>query len=121
MAATDEFPRGWTLSAVAGNPNTASVTVPAVAGVSHVLDSLYAKLISEGGGGGTFAPSITVTVSGILVLTVFLVVGVTVGVDDFQGSDLGLTTTPGNSIVVTFTQPCVATTIEELVIQGHDL
>lgn len=86
-----------------------------------MLDSLYAKLISEGGGGGTFAPSVTVTISGIIVLTIFLVVGVTVGSDDYQGTDLDLSTAPGGSIVVTFTQPTVANTIEQLVIQGHDL
>lgn len=57
MAASDEFPRGWHLSASGNNGAVVSIVVPAVPGVAHVLTDIIARV---NGQGAIYSQAITV-------------------------------------------------------------
>jgi hypothetical protein len=116
-----DFPRGWTLTV--DLVGAASITVPAIAGVAHVLDAFSAQLATAAGGaalqvllsssGGTF----TNLVIGHPILPA-------AAAGSFEsaaasGSDLNLAAGIGESLTVFI--GAVAGVTETLVIQGHDI
>lgn len=128
MAANDEFPRGWTLSVVVSGAGTATITVPSLAGVAHVLDSFEAKVsntsTTQGAGDQITVSSSLATYSGFVIglLGASLVAAAgDVNTDEASGSGLGLATAPGESLTVAFNGPAFAGATMLLVIQGHDV
>lgn len=77
-----DFPRGWTLSELATAGVTASITVPAIPGVVHVLDAFTASLNAQAAAAGAAGPDITLTSSD----------------GTFTGFVLGQTVNPGGAV-----------------------
>lgn len=116
MAANDEFPRGWTLTSRAvGAGQVASIIVPAVAGVTHVLDTVIARLLGTPGGGGA---EFTVLNGAIVLADLYIAVP---GVDETVLTDVGMSAAVGAALQVNFNAVSVAGVNQFLVIQGHDI
>lgn len=117
MAANDEFPRGWTLTNGVAGAGTAIVTVPAVVGVAHILDSVILRLLNTGAG-ALFATN--VNLQGAF-LTELIVPAAVVAVDDVSLTGMNVSSTVGGTLIVTFTTPATAGISEIITIQGHDI
>jgi hypothetical protein len=118
-----DFPRGWTRSVdVAGAPGP-TITVAAIAGVAHVLDSFTAKLMDQGAGAATMILQATSSDGSINQVLGRLATPVpaagSLETDSISGSELGLATGPGASLTVSFAGASNLT--GTLVIQGHDI
>ena len=99
----------------------ASITVAALGGVSHVLDSLTARVISFG---GTTAAAFTlqVTASGFVVLAwTMAITAAAYDKDDISFSGLDISTLPNTSLVVAFTTAPPVNVAQDITIQGHDV
>lgn len=121
--ATTDFPRGWTISAKAAAAAAASITLPALNGITHILDSLSAEVVNTGANGAAF--EVTVTAGGVVTLTVPLTVGTVTAPDVQSGTasdtSLDISSTSGGTIVVAFTTVTPGNMIQYLLIQGHDI
>jgi hypothetical protein len=117
---TSDFPRGWTFSArTAGT--AASITVPAIPGVIHVLDSVNAKIFN--GSGGQAGLLVTLTSSDGIFAAFLLgeLEAVTPnGTDEISLSTLDLAAGAGASLTVAYNGG-IALVNENLLIQGHDI
>jgi hypothetical protein len=113
-----DFPRGWIQSNAAVG-STVTVTAPALPGVVHVLDSVWAKIDASGTAGplNVNASSSGGSVSQFLG-RVFI--GTAGGTDEFSLSGLDLAAGPGESLTVAF-NGSGAGVGEALVAQGHDI
>lgn len=119
MAAVDEFPRGWTLTADSGSPST--ITIPAIPGVAHVLDSIDARLVYTGattGGELIQLSSSGGTYTGLILGRLFC--GAANTADEFAATGLDLAASPGESLTVAFGGH-VAGEAQFLMAQGHDI
>lgn len=114
-----DFPRGWTLTAQANAGASATITVPGVAGVAHVLDAFDAKL------GGSTAQVCSIRISssdGVYTsVPLGLIVTSAGSGDSASGSGLDLAAGPGASIQVGFDAVGGTGNVEQLVCQGHDI
>lgn len=118
MAANDEFSRGWSISNAGINNITTSTIIPAVLGISHVLDNLSARLLN-----GNAAPQgyfVTITFGNIAIMSWVLQAVASGGVDEFSLTGLGLMAPTNTSINVTFSGSAVSVD-EFLLVQGHDI
>lgn len=114
-----DFPRGWTLSNFS-NGGVATITVAAIAGVTHVLD-VFSAVLANYTAAQTGA-TVTLT-SSDGVFTGFVIGRVdapanSVGSDG--ASSLGLAAGPGASMTIAFGGGA-ANVLETLRIQGHDI
>lgn len=117
-----DFPRGWTLSNVANAGSAATITVPATAGVVHVLDSLTATLVAFAAAAGATAPQIAInTGGGNVIFGAVAFNGGATGRDEESLSGLDLATAPGGALTVAFSAVAPANYFQVLVIQGHDI
>jgi hypothetical protein len=117
-----DFPRGWTLTDDNGGSGAtaAQVTVPAIAGVVHVLDG-FTGIIANNSAAAT-APEIILnssdgTFSGF-VLSRLSAQANSENSDSDSGLDLAAG--PGASLTISFSTP-VANVIEYLRLKGHDI
>lgn len=118
MAATDELPRGWIHTDLTDG-SAASIAIPAVPGVSHVIDGIYAKL-SFSAILGPYQVELTSAVTWAGGLTVANLYLPAAGSDDATLSGLGLTGLPGEVLTVKFNS-FAAGVFEMLIVQGHDI
>jgi hypothetical protein len=116
---TSDFPRGWTFSNVTINPNTTSITVPAIPGVVHVLDSFTATTV------GSVAVGQTITLAssdgvfaGFILALLSQVAG---GTADASVSGLDLAAGPGASLTIAYGAVTNAGNENLLIVQGHDI
>lgn len=121
-----DLPRGWTLSADA-NPGTASITVPAIAGVSHVLDAVTVK-IHGFNGSAAYSGAVLVTSSDgaytnfpVARVSVTAAAAASLQADAAAIADLGLAAGAGASLTVAVSPAAGAGITQTLVIQGHDV
>lgn len=122
MAARDEFPRGWTLNTVQNGTNVAAtITVPAITGVVHVLDSIFAKAANLAAAAAALSVDVRTTAAGVLVLDNLLVVPAGIGQDTLPLGGLNISSSLGGTIVVAFAGGPGVSQWEELTIQGHDI
>ena len=115
-----DFPRGWTLSSyVAGG--LASITVPAIAGVVHVLDSFTGTIYNTAASTAELRVVVSSSDGVFASLPLAeLVAAATNGSDSGGGSGLDLAAGPGASLTIAFNGS--ATGINEfLLVQGHDI
>lgn len=121
MAAGDELPRGWTLSTDPGFGATATLTLPAIANVAHVLDAFDAKAIAQAAFPGGYVAVIGVSDSAGLAINVGIL-GLEpsgAGNDEAGGQSLGIVCGVGASLTVTLdSSPDIAVF---LLVQGHDI
>lgn len=117
-----DFPRGWTLNTVQKGTGVApTITVPATAGVVHVLDSLAARIINNSAG-ALYVPTVSVVIAAVNVLQDIMVLAATqAGADTTSFSGLELATAPGGSLIVSFDTGPGAGLSATLTIQGHDI
>jgi hypothetical protein len=115
------FPGGWQFSDTASG-GAASIIVPAVAGVVNVLDVVQADLVAFGAT-AAFGPALQIIIGGIVVLSWQLIVqgvaGSTPDRDSFSASGLDIAAPVGVAITVQFSLAIIATTAQNLLIQGH--
>lgn len=121
------FPRGWTKTSSPGAGNVASIVVPGITGVSHVLDSFEAR-VSSSLTTGPVQWEILLTSSDLVFNA--LVIGwlfanaaasaTNVVVDTESATGLDMAAGPGASMTVAF-QFASAAVIPFLRIQGHDI
>ena len=114
-----EFPRGWLLTMQAGGGALASITVPAVPGVVHVLDSFSAVYTCSAATGTASANNVQITGGPLLAL--LALPGGAVGSDSGGGSGLDYATAPGAALTVAFAGASPGSFFEFLTIQGHDI
>lgn len=121
MAADDELPRGWVLSAEPAFGTNAQIVLPAIAGVAHVLDAVYGKAIASGGFAGGYLAVPNVIDSDGLDINLGLVSleAAGVGVDDATASALGIVGGVGASMTVTLISAAGVAVF--LLVQGHDI
>jgi hypothetical protein len=116
-----DFPRGWTLTV--DLVGAASITVPAIPGVSHVLDAFFAQLGTNAGGGALQVQlsSSDGTFNNMVIGHPILPAAAAGSFESASasGSDLGLAAGPGASLTVFM--GAIAGVTETLVIQGHDI
>jgi hypothetical protein len=117
-----DFPRAWIFTQwTAGASVTPSITVPAVAGVAHVLDSLDATLIAT-----TVTGSYTVAVSSSDGALASIAVGAMAALvanttAEVSRSGLDMAGGPGASLTVFLSAGVGGGNSAMLVIQGHDI
>lgn len=119
--AASEFPRGWTISSDNGGAvGATSITVPAVPGIVHVLDSFDAKMFNATA--AVVGALITLTSSDGIFAAFPLgrLDAAAGGTDSASGSGLGLAAGPGASLTIAYSNG-VSGVAEFLVIQGHDI
>lgn len=117
-----DFPRGWFLttgSVAAGL--TPSITVPATAGVVHVLDAYYATLVSFAAAAAATAPQIQITAPAIGAVDSLAFNGGAVGRDSVSGSNVDIATAPGAALTISLTAAVPANYLALITIQGHDI
>jgi hypothetical protein len=121
-----DFPRGWTQSLDGAGGATTSITLPAIAGVAHVLDS-FSATAQAFGGAAAFAARVRISTSDGTFNNMVLArlqtpapVGGNPEGNTASGSELGLVGGVGASMTVAF-DVGGAQVIELLVIQGHDI
>ena len=116
-----DFPRGWTLTAF-GVGAAATITVPAIPGVVHVLDSFSAKLTNNGGAavGDPVQLSSSDGVYSSFQIGQLLISATAESVDTDSASDLDLPAGPGASLTITIPNPGVSNQVF-LRVQGHDI
>lgn len=128
MAAGDEFPRGWDQpNAQAATGAAATCTIPAAAGIAHVLTNINALWVVSTN--AAFAAQLLLNVSGGVVITEFglLTIADGVGVAGvFSGKDTfswtGKITFPINTAVtVAFGSVTAAGNVQVIEIQGYDI
>lgn len=125
---SSDFPRGWTLTSLAGAGSTASVTVPSATGVTHVLDGFTAKIVSSNTTTAS-EPQITLTSSdGVFAaLTLaLLAIGAAAAATNFStdsATETALDLAAGQtaSITIAFGVPAIASSNQFLLVQGHDI
>lgn len=117
MAASDEFPRGTVTSAL-NSAAVASITIPAVVGVSHVVTDVYGKLITS----SVYGP--IVSLSSASLGTIFLMQLVCPGTSDATDSDdasgLQLRAAPNEAVTIAF-NAWIAGTTEFIRAQWYDI
>lgn len=117
-----DFPRGWTLQSIVGPAATASIIVPATAGVVHVLDSLAASFIASAAAAVAAVAFVQInTGAGLLTYMELVSNGGVVSRDSDSLSGLDLATAPGAALTVTFSGAAPANYAQLIVIQGHDI
>lgn len=114
MAANDEFPRGWTVTTLSASGGLATVTLPAIVGVSYMLQSLSAELFANTAAGAT--PNVQV-LDGVTIMAAWTIGAVVVGRDEVDLSGLSLLGTPGNSMTIQF-NVAVATVVQAVMASG---
>ena len=119
-----DFPRGWTLS-VDNAAAAASIVVPAIAGVAHVLDAFDAKLQNTSAalqGSIITLSSSDGVFSGFVLgrLSTSTPAASSLTTDEVSGSGLDLAAGPGASLTIAFASWTAGMT-ETLRIQGHDI
>lgn len=121
MPANDEFPRGWVLHNESGAVGTqASITVPAVAGIAHVLSQVDWTL-ENFAGASNFDSFVDVLIAGVLATRLSLTT-VAAGTIRDSGTWGGKFQAPLNtSLQVRLSSVVVAGVTEVLVIQGYDV
>lgn len=119
MPASTEFPPGWEVESLS-SPGPSIVTIAGVAGVTHVLDSIFAR-ITNSGTGAAFVPELEVITSAFTKILCVLSCPATVVVsDEVTFSGLGIVAPPGSLLTVQFNAGS-AGYFESIVIQGHDV
>jgi hypothetical protein len=118
-----EFPRGWTLTSATTAGAAATITVPAVPGVVHVLDSLQASLVAVAAAAAGSFIWVTVSWGGFapIYLTLLASNGGAIGNESASLSGLDIATAPATALTVAFNAPAAANYNEVLLIQGHDI
>jgi hypothetical protein len=117
-----DFPRGWIFSNVQSVGATASVTVPATAGVVHVLDSIDAVVVSAAAAAvGVVLQVFVTSPAPTLLLGVLALNGGQVQRDEISLSSLDIATAAGGALTVTFNAASPANYNEFVLIQGHDV
>lgn len=114
-----DFPRGWTLT-VDSAAGAATITVPAVAGVVHVLDSFTAKITTGAAAGGAL---VTLSSSdGVFTSVPLGAINSPASSSDMaSASGLDLAAGPGASLTIACNAGPPAGGAEFLMIQGHDI
>jgi hypothetical protein len=110
-----DFPRGWTITANAAAGATASITVPAVPNVAHVLDTLTLRAVNASA--ALYAVNVTVQ-GGILG---FVMDAFPNSTDEISLTGIDLATAPGNALTITFSGVAPASTAQQIYAQGHDI
>lgn len=118
--ANEEFPRGWTFSNVQVAGTAAQIVVAGIAGVSHILDRLIAKL-SNASPGAASAINVQVLDGATVLFTWSLICPATISADQMDFDGLELTCLPGNALTVKFLTVTPVGYIESIAIEGHDV
>lgn len=113
---TSNFPRGWSQTNL-GSGVLSVITLPAVAGIVHVLDSFYARIET---GGTAFTPNVTFVSGGLTVQLATLDVPAVSGSVDSDSGDFQIAGVLGAALQVTFSSTA-AGIVEFLRITGHDI
>lgn len=118
------FPSGWTLYTRQNQTGVAaSINVPGILGVVHVLDSVYAKIVSLSAAGGLETTELVV-VNDIPVTfldTMLVLPASQAGSDEASFDGLNISSIPGGGLTVKFLTPGGTGFWQEIVIQGHDV
>lgn len=124
MSASDEFPRGYSLNTNTGG--TASVTIPGIAGISHVITAIDASAFYD----GTTPPATAINVqvnSSSGTFTSFVVGYITFPADTTGGfpqdsvSYSGqLICAPGESVTISLSDG-KTNLVETLTVQAYDI
>lgn len=115
MAASDDFPRGWILTVTANAGVTAIATVPAAAGITHVLDSFYCE-VEVAAAGGAYS---LIMVNPAITLSVLPVPTAPEAITDSQS--VSIAAPVGQALVVEFSAAAPAGGLQFLRIIGHDI
>jgi hypothetical protein len=110
VAADDDLPRGWTYSDLVDGA-AASITVPGIAGIAHVLDAFQASIA----GNATYVGQVTLTSTSGTFTTFSLGL-----LTSASGSSLGLAMMPGEGFTIAIDNSPGAGGNSSLLIQGHD-
>lgn len=126
MAANDEFPRGGILASIQNASGVAAtITIPAVAGVSHVLDSIHAFVKEYVAlGAATGYPLIVKDGANTLPAEGWNPILIPANGDSDSYDDPGpniLTGTVNAALTVQFTVAPGAGVMQELAIKWHDI
>lgn len=117
-----DFPRGWTFQSFTTAGGTSSITVPAKAGVVHVLDSVAASIVALAVAAGINAVGVTIdTGGGPVVYSLLAFNGGGAGRDSDNLTGLDLATPPGGALTVALNGANPANYDAILLIQGHDI
>ena len=108
-----EFPRGWAQVSNAPAFALASITIPAVPGVVHVLDQLTLRATNTTA--TLYGPTVTV---GAITFQLFAFPNST---DELAMSGLDLASPPGAALVIAFAAVASSGTAHTIQAQGHDI
>lgn len=130
MAANDDFPRGWDFSQAQNQAGAASITLPALIAVSHVLTGIEAKLTVFSAVAAAVSFSVFVNiVNGAQIFQQHLLIagvpqtavaGSSTSEDEWTWSGK-FAASPGNALTVAFNTAAIANVIENLSIHGYDI
>lgn len=119
-----DFPRGWTLNAIQNATGVdAAIVVPGVQSVTHVLDSIYLKIVSYTATAAIYVCTWQVLLGGVSVLGGLLAVPAgQVGSDSVSFGGLDLAPLSGLPLAVQFSGAGPPASFwQEITIQGHDI
>lgn len=121
-----DFPRGWTLSSAPAPPAAASITIPALPGIVHVLDGFTAKLFNSNTSFGANNHVLLSSSDGAfssfvlaLLATAQPAAATSYQLDSASESGLGLAAGPGASLTISF-DGGAASFYEFLLVHGYD-
>jgi hypothetical protein len=121
VAANDDFPRGWLSSVGVGTTGTpATIIIPAVAGVAHVVTDVDATIAYGGGAFGSYVWTYYNPGTGNVTCNYGYLFMESGGKDEYSWS--GKIAVPLDTILtVSFQEGCPAGGVETLTVQGYDI
>lgn len=120
MAANDEYPRGWTFTIETVGPGAAaSITLPAVSGVTHVLESVHAQILTVVATGVAIGVNVDLG-TGAVQYGAIQTSGTVPDSERFD-QDIDLPGAIGAAITVALATAPVANEVQYLTIRGHDI
>lgn len=113
------FPRGGSVTSEAAGAGTASLVLPAIPGITHVIDSVSAKLRNNGAAiAQSYDVNLSSTTIGLFAVCALIVANAAVSdTDSFSGPISG---GPGEAVTITFNAAAVAGITELLKVEWHD-
>lgn len=121
MAASDELPRGWTVASpafVAGQQP--GITIPAAAGITHVLTDITTTILNTGA--NSLTPQISISTTSIGIITIgWLVVPAGVLARDSLDYPLSLPSAPGEVYNAFWDRVLAAGQFGSIIVKGYDI
>lgn len=112
-----EFPTGWTQTANIAGVGTASVTLPALPGVAHVLDQLQLRLLNN----TAAAIAVNVTISGPAVSITVTLYAAATSQDSMSLTGLDIDAGVNQALTIAFGSAAAANVWQTIIAQGHDI